>query len=186
MDKDNGELMDIEKRRKIVKELCTFIDGNLALKPELKDRGPIKGHLHLVLSDKNGKIKDERHFFNTITVRHDAVVADRMAGGAAALIDYMGVGTTSGGKTTASTALEAQIARVQNDSNTNSPGVDDNDVVHIATFPAGTGTGALIEAGLFTDAGAGATLMAYQDFSVVNKGAGDTLTATWTVTYGAS
>lgn len=168
-----------------VDELAKII-RNLTLRPELKDRYPIKGKLKLVLTDKDGEIKDEREFQNTITVRHDAVVADRMANGAAALIDYTAVGTTSGGKTTESTALEAQVSRVQNDSNTNSPGADDNDVVHVATFGAGIGTGALIEAGLFTDAGAGSTLMAWQDFSVINKGAGDTLTVTWTITYGAS
>lgn len=156
------------------------------LKPVLKDKYPIKGKLRLVLTDEDGEIKDEREFFNTITVRHDAVVADRMVGGAAALIDYTAVGTTSGGKTSTNTALEAQVDRVQNDSNTNNPGVDDNDVIHVATFGVGVGTGALVEAGLFTDAGVGATLMAWQDFSVINKGAGDTLTVTWTVTYGAS
>lgn len=162
------------------------VTGNLALKPELEDRQPVRGNLRLVLTDKDGKVTYEREYKNTITVRHDAVIGDRMAGGAAALIDYTAVGTTSGGKTTASTTLEAQVSRVQNDSNTNSPGADDNDVVHVATFGAGIGTGALIEAGLFTDAGAGATLMAWQDFSVINKGVGDTLTVTWTITYGAS
>jgi len=146
---------------------------------------PVKGHLKLVLTDEDGKIKDKREYDNTITVLHDATIADRMAGGTDALVDYTGVGTTSGGKSTASTALEAQVARVQNDSNTQGAGADDNDVVHVSTFPAGTGTGALIEAGLFTGA-ADATLSAYQDFSVINKGAGDTLTVTWTVTYGAS
>ena len=166
----------------------TEIKSKPVLKSELKDRYPVKGKLQLVLTDKDGKVKDEREYHNTITVRHDAVVADRMAGGAAALIDYTAVGTTSGGKDTSSTALEAQVARVQNDSNTNSPGADDNDVVHISTFAAGTPAGpvALIEAGLFVDAGAGATLMAWQDFSVINKGPGDTLTVTWTITYGAS
>jgi hypothetical protein len=147
---------------------------------------PVKGHLRLVLTDKNGKIKDKREYENTITVLHDATIADRMAGGTDDLIDYTGVGDATGGKSTASTALESQLARVQNDSNTQGGGGDDNDVVHVSTFAAGTGTGALVEAGLFTDAGAGATLNAYQDFSVINKGAGDTLTVTWTITYGAS
>ena len=109
-----------------------------------------------------------------------------MVGGTDALIDYTAVGDATGGKSTASTALESQLARVQNDSNTQGAGAADNDVVHVSTFAAGTGTGALVEAGLFTDAGAGATLHAYQDFSVINKGAGDTLTVTWTITYGAS
>lgn len=146
---------------------------------------PIKGHLVLELFGPDGRLKDRREYDNTITVLHDATVADRMAGGADALVDYTGIGTTSGGKTTASTALEAQVDRNQNDSNTQGAGAADNDVVHVASFAAGEGTGALVEAGLFTGA-ADATLNAYQEFAAVNKGAADTLTVTWTITYGAS
>ena len=167
------------------KTQCLIL-GNLALKPELKDKYPVKGYLKLVLTRENGQVKDIREIENTITVLHDATVADLMAGGTDDLIDYTGVGTDTGGKSTASTVLETQVARVQNDSNTQGAGAADNDVVHVSTFAAGTGTGALVEAGLFTDAGAGATLHAYQDFAVINKGAGDTLTVTWTITYGAS
>jgi len=154
----------------------------------LRDKPSIKGHMRLELRGPDGELKEVRESpldGNTITVLHDATVADRMAGGADALIDYTGVGTTSGGKTTASTALEAQVARVQNAGNAQGAGADDNDVVHTASFPAGTGTGALVEAGLFTTL-ATATLHAYQEFAAVNKGAADTLTVTWTITYGAS
>jgi len=158
---------------------------HFSLNKGMKSKIPIKGNLVIELFDKDGKLKDRREMENTITVLHDATVADRMAGGTDALIDYTGVGTTSGGKSTASTALEAQAARVQNDSNTQGAGADDNDVVHVATFPAGTGTGALVEAGLFTGA-ADATLQAYQEFAAVNKGAADLLVTTWTITYGAS
>lgn len=150
-----------------------------------KDRSSIKGCMRLELRGPDGELKDVREYDNTITVLHDATVADRMAGGTNALIDYTGIGTTSGGKSTASTQLEAQTARVQNDSNTQGAGADDNDVVHVATFAAGVGTGAIVEAGLFATL-ATATLHAYQEFAAVNKGAADTLTVTWTVTYGAS
>lgn len=164
----------------IVKDGVVEIGSNLHEK-----KTPVKGHLKLVLIGEDGKVKDEREFDNTITVLHDATIADRMVGGTDALIDYTGVGTTTGGKSTASTTLEAQVAREQNDSNTQGAGADDNDAIHVSTFAAGTGTGALVEAGLFTGA-ADATLQAFQDFSVINKGAGDTLTVTWTITYGAS
>lgn len=166
------------------KDTKRLILGNLALS-KIHEKNPVKGHLKLVLTGADGKVKDKREYENTITVLHDATIADRMAGGADALIDYTGVGTTTGGKSTASTTLEAQVDRVQNDSNTQGAGAADNDVIHVSTFAAGTGTGALVEAGLFTGA-ADATLNAYQDFAVINKGAGDTLTVTWTITYGAS
>jgi len=152
---------------------------------DLYEKHKVKGHLVVELFGPDGKLKDRREMENTITVLHDATVADRMAGGTDALIDYTGIGTTSGGKSTASTALEAQVDRNQNDSNTQGAGADDNDVIHVATFAAGEGTGALVEAGLFTGA-ADNTLQAYQDFAAVNKAAGDSLVTTWTITYGAS
>jgi len=151
-------------------------------------RHAIKGHMLLELRGPDGELKARRESpidGNTLTVLHDATVADRMAGGADALVDYTGIGTTSGGKTTASTQLEAQTARVQNDSNTQGAGAADNDVVHVATFAAGVGDGAIVEAGLFATL-ATATLHAYQEFAAVNKGAADTLTVTWTIQYGAS
>lgn len=155
----------------------------------LRDKGSIKGFMRLELRGPDGELKEVRESplkGNTITVLHDATVADRMAGGADALVDYTGVGTTSGGKSTASNDLEAQVgARKQNSSNTQGVGANDNDVIHVASFAAGEGTGALVEAGLFQTL-ATATLNAYQEFAAVNKGAADTLTVTWTITYGAS
>jgi len=153
----------------------------------LKDeQHPIKGNLVLDLFDEDGNLKEHHDFgWNTITVLYDATVADRMTGGTDALVDNTGIGTTSGGKTTASTALEAEVARVVDDSDTQGAGADDNDTIHVATFAAGVGTGALVEAGLFTDP-AGNTLMAYQEFAAVNKAAGDSLVTTWTITHGAS
>ena len=50
-----------------------------------------------------------------------------------------------------------------------------------ATFPAGTGTGALTEAGLFTAAAAG-TCVARTVFAVKNKGADDIFTVVWEIT----
>jgi len=145
----------------------------------------IKGHVKMELFGSDGKLKDVWEVDNALTVLYDARVADRMAGGTDALVDYTGVGTTSGGKSTTSTTLEAQVGRVQNDSNTQGAGASDNDVIHVATFAAGVGTGALVEAGLFTGA-ADATLCAWVDYAVKNKAAADTLVVTWTITHGAS
>ena len=48
-------------------------------------------------------------------------------------------------------------------------------------FPAGTGTGAVVEAAIL-NASSGGTLLCRTVFSVVNKAAADTLKITWTVT----
>jgi hypothetical protein len=54
-------------------------------------------------------------------------------------------------------------------------------VQYVATFSAGTGTGAITEAGIFNASSAG-TLLCRTVFSVINKGALDTLVITWKVT----
>ena len=59
--------------------------------------------------------------------------------------------------------------------------ISTNTVEYVATFGAGTGTAALVEAGIL-NAGSGGTLLCRTVFSVVNKGADDTLTITWTIT----
>jgi hypothetical protein len=53
--------------------------------------------------------------------------------------------------------------------------------VYVASFPAGTGTGAIVEAGLF-NASSGGDMLCRTTFAVVNKGANDSITITWTVT----
>ena len=56
-----------------------------------------------------------------------------------------------------------------------------NTVVYIATFAAGTGTGAVTEAGILNASSSG-TLLCRTEFSVVNKGSADSMTITWTIT----
>jgi hypothetical protein len=54
-------------------------------------------------------------------------------------------------------------------------------VTYIASFPAGTGTGAVVEAGVFNDPTAG-TMLCRTVFAVVNKGADDAMSITWAIT----
>ena len=73
--------------------------------------------------------------------------------------------------------MGTQLGRVALDSTTVSGAV----VTYVATFPAGTGTGAVTEAGILNASSAG-DLLCRTVFSVVNKGASDSMTITWTVT----
>ena len=56
-----------------------------------------------------------------------------------------------------------------------------NTIVYTATFAAGTGTGALTEAGVLNASSSG-TMLCRTVFSAVNKGADDSVTITWTIT----
>lgn len=152
----------------------------------VKEKSTMKGHVKLELFGPDEKLKGVWEYDNTITVAGDLITADAMSDRGETLPSHMGVGTTSGGKNTASNALEAQVnPRVVLDSTTQGAGADDNDVIWVCTFGAAVGTGALVEAGIFNHLSAG-DMYAYQEFAVINKGAADSLVITWTCTYGAS
>ena len=92
-------------------------------------------------------------------------------------MQYMGVGTGTGAAALSDTALGTEVDRNALTSST----VTNNTIVHAATWAAGDATGALTEAGLF-DSASGGVMMARTVFSVVNKGASDSLSITWTIT----
>ena len=83
--------------------------------------------------------------------------------------------------------MATELDRNALDSTTQGSGANDNDVIYVASWAAGDGTGAITEAGIFNSASPGTgQMLCYADFSVINKGAGDTLQITWTFTCGAS
>lgn len=132
----------------------------------------MKGKLTIEL---NGEVVQEVD--NLVVTVGKNFVASRMTGTSPAVMSHMAVGTTNTAAANGDTALAAEAARVALTSGITASAV----VTYIATFPAGTGTGAIVEAGLFNAASAG-TLLARTVFSVINKGAGDSMTITWTVT----
>lgn len=69
-------------------------------------------------------------------------------------MSHMAIGTGSTAAAASDTALGSQSARTTLTSTT----VTDNDVVYVDTFPAGTGTGAITEAGIF-NASSGGTML---------------------------
>ena len=88
---------------------------------------------------------------------------------------HMAVGTGSPG----GTALGTEIDRNALATKTRSTNV----LTFTATWAAGDATGALTEAGLF-DAASTGNMWLSASFAAKNKGASDTLSATWTLTVG--
>jgi len=144
----------------------------------------IKGLFHLELRDERGNLKEERIVHNTVTELGDAHVADAMSDQGEGALGYMAVGTGSG-QGTGSVGLAVSLDRNALTSTTQGAGAADNDVVFVGTWAPGDGTGAITEAGIFLGDN-NTSLNYYADFAAANKAAGDTLTITWTVTYGAS
>lgn len=139
------------------------------------------GELELVLRDADGAIKDRVHVPNLVVTTGKNIIADRMKGTPAlGAMSHMGVGTGSTAPAVGDTALGAQVGSRVALTSTNVSGAV---ITYVATFGAGVGTGALQEAGLFNSATTtGTDMLCRTTYSVINKGASDSLTITWTVT----
>mgnify|MGYP005636703171 FL=1 len=94
-----------------------------------------------------------------------------------AAMTHMAIGSNTTNPAAGDTALGTELGRVA----LTSAAVSGAVVTYIATFPAGTGTGAVVEAGILNASSSG-TLLCHTEFDVVNKGSADAITITWTVT----
>jgi len=103
-------------------------------------------------------------------------VADRM-NDVNAVMSHMALGTGTTAAAAGDTTLVTELDRNALTSTT----VLNNTIAYAATWAAGDGTGAITEAGIF-DASSAGDMLARTVFSVVNKGAADSITITWTIT----
>lgn len=138
----------------------------------LNDGLKLKGHVSIKV---NGEVVQE--IPNLVVTAGKNYVASRIKDATATAMSHMAIGTSSTAAAVGNTALGTEAGRVSLTSTT----VTNNEIAYVATFGAGTGTGAIVEAGLF-NASSGGTMLCRTVFSVVNKGASDSMTITWTVT----
>ena len=138
----------------------------------IKDGLALTGKLSIALNGETVQKVD-----NLVVTAGKGYVASRMKDTSATAMSHMAIGTGSTAAAAGNTALGNQAARVSLTSTT----VSGADIVYVATFPAGTGTAAITEAGIYYASSSG-TLLCRTVFSVVNKGASDSMTITWTVT----
>jgi len=148
----------------------------------INDTFAMKGDLTITVKDATtGEIKDQRELKNLVVTAGKTFIASRMAAASASVMGWIAVGTDSTAAAVGNTTLGTEVARV---ATTVSGGTaSTNTVTYVSTFPAGTGTGALVEAGIFNASSSG-TLLSRTVFSVVNKGAADEMTITWVITVG--
>lgn len=138
----------------------------------INDGLKMKGRLTIALNDEVVQEVD-----NLVVTTGKNYVASRMKDATATAMSHMAIGTGSTAAAAGDTALGSESARTALTSTT----VTNNEVAYVDTFGAGVGTGAITEAGLFNASSAG-TMLCRTVFSVVNKGADDSMTITWTVT----
>jgi len=142
-----------------------------------KDFVKAKGKVTLVLTGSDGVVKETREVENLVVQTGLNYIASRMKDATATVMTHMGLGTSSTAATLAQTALVTAVGvRVALTSTT----VTTSSVAYACTFGAGVATGAITEAGIFSALTAG-TMLCRTVFSVINKGAADTLTITWTI-----
>lgn len=148
----------------------------------LNEYAKTKGEVTFALYDEFGNLK-EKHTRNLLVAVGKAFITSRMIGTASAIMSHMAVGSGTNAAASANTALQTELGRVALTSGVQVTTTTTSDAVqYVATFAAGIGTGSLTEAGLF-NAASGGTLLARTVFGVITKGASDSLTVTWKITF---
>jgi len=145
----------------------------------INDDVKITGAVQINVFDETGKLKDSREIKNLVVTTGKYFIASRMVGASAAVMGWMELGTGTTAAAVGDTALQSAITGSRTALLTST--ASSNVVTYTTTFPAGTGTGAVTEAGIFNASSAG-TMLCRTVFSVVNKGALDVISITWTVT----
>jgi hypothetical protein len=137
------------------------------------------GMVHVVRSNERGEVLEEFDVPNLVVTTGRNYIAAKMVAitNSPVSMTHMAIGTGTGTPAAANTSLGTEVGRVTLSAATSSA----NAVTYTATFPAGTGTGAITEAGVF-NAGTAGTMLCRTTFPVVNKQSGDSIAITWVVT----
>jgi hypothetical protein len=145
----------------------------------VNDSIKITGDVRIDIIGADGAIKDSREIKNLVVTTGKNYIASRMKDATATAMTHMELGTGTTAAAVGDTALQTAISgsRVTLTSTT----VTTNAVAYVASFPAGTGTGAITEAGIL-NAGATGNMLCRTVFGVVTKASGDTVVITWNVT----
>jgi hypothetical protein len=144
----------------------------------INDSLKIKGNLDIIVYDENKHIKDQRKVNNLVVAVGKTYIASRMESNSAVVMNHMALGSGNITPTTSDTLLAGELGRVPLDSTSRT----NNTITYVSTFPAGTATGTIAEAGIFNAPSANTgTMLCRTNFNEVNKGAGDVVVITWNV-----
>lgn len=144
----------------------------------LQENLKMKGELTIQVFDRQGNLKSAQKVPNLVVTAGKNYIASRMVGTSSTVMNGMAIGTGTGTPAAGDTTLNTEVDRQALTAFTAST----NTVTATATFPAGSGTGAIREAGIFNNATSGGTMLCRTTFPEVNKQAGDSIAITWTVT----
>jgi len=150
----------------------------------IKDTIKAKGHLKITIRDKeSGEIKRVHEYDNLICTVGKTMIANNLTSGSpdnTMVINYVALGSDGTSPAAGDTTLGTEVYRNTVASETNA-----NNVAYITGFfDATETTGTYLEAGLFSDGGAGAdtgVLVSHVNINVTKSNT-ETLTIDWTIT----
>ncbi len=138
----------------------------------------VRGNLNIVVYSKDNVIKEDIKVKNLVVATGKDFIAERMTANTTNVMSHMAIGSGNVSPTVSDTLLVAEIAKVA----LTSANVTNNTVTYVATYPAGTGTGTIAEAGIFNAASANTgTMFCRTRFNEVNKASDDIIVITWNI-----
>ena len=148
----------------------------------LSDNLKLKGDVAIKLFDKEGNIKQEENIKNLVVDAGLDFIASRMVGTGSNVMSHMGIGSGTTSAAAGDTDLESILgSRIT----LSSAAATGEQVLYVASFGAGVSTGAVTESAIFNASTAG-DMLCRTTFSVINKGADDTLQINWTISLAAA
>lgn len=148
----------------------------------LSDNLKLKGDVAIKLFDKEGNIKQEENIKNLVVDAGLDFIASRMVGTGSNVMSHMGIGSGTTSAVAGDTDLESILgSRIT----LSSAAATGEQVLYVASFGAGVSTGAVTESAIFNASTAG-DMLCRTTFSVINKGADDTLQINWTISLAAA
>jgi hypothetical protein len=151
----------------------------------INEKLKLSGQVSIVVTDKNGNVKDSREIKNLVVDAGLAFIISRMVGTTKGVMSHMALGAGTNAAAGGQTDLTSMLgAREAIDSSTITGAINEK-VQYIATFEPGDATGAVTEAGIF-NAATGGDMLCRTVFPVVNKAADDQMAVTWTITLAAA
>lgn len=187
---DNVQISDgihctVRDKDGTIKDESWHADMTAKTEEHMQDGVKISGKVHFLIRDRHGRVKEDYWHDNLVVTTGRNHVADQMSDAVEAAMSHMAVGTGTNAVLASDTALQTELSRkalTNKTQGTGDPGA--RQVTYIADWPAGEGTGAITEAGIFNSSSAG-TMLSRAVFPVKNKGASDSLTMTWIITFSA-
>ena len=143
----------------------------------MEEKMEIKGKLKIEVV-RNGKVIETKEVDNIIVTTGKNLVATLVAGSGTSFT-HMAIGTSATAEAISNTTLGTETGRVLLTGKT----VASNVISFTGDFPAGTGTGTIVEAGIMNASSSG-VMLNRATFSSVSKTASDALKISWDVTFG--